>query len=211
VATGGFTLLEISITLALLALAVMVALPSLESVTGVRMRSAAGQMSGLIRGLYDQSALSGQTCRLAIDLDQRSYWPECAKGAVRLSTSKEESRDGQRYVDELAQQRAQERLTSLQRDNPLQAQLEAKTPFARYENLDMKRTTLPDGVTFDSVWTEHQSQKYVAGSAFLYFFPSGATERAVVALKHRDEIVSLRVNALSGRVELLSGPLEIPK
>jgi general secretion pathway protein H len=207
----GFTLLEISITIALLALAVMIALPGIESVTGVQMRSSAGQLSGLIRGLYDQAALGGQTCRLSIDLDQRTYWPECAKGAVRISRTKEESRDGQRYVDEAAVQREKDRLTNLQRDNPVQAELESKTAFSRFENLDLKKATLPEGVSFDWVWSEHQTQKYVGGSAYIYFFPSGATERAIVALKHKDDIVSITVNALSGRVEIVPGAAEIPR
>lgn len=189
----------------------MIALPGLESVTGVQMRSSAGQLSGLIRGLYDQAALGGQTCRLAIDLDQRTYWPECAKGAVRISHNKEESRDGQRYVDDQAEQRAKDRLVNLQRDNPVQAELEAKTAFSRFENLDLKKSKLPEGVTFDWVWTEHQTQKYVGGSAYLYFFPSGFTERAIVALRHRDDVMSVKVNALSGRVELVSGAVEVPK
>jgi len=208
---SGVTLLEISISIALLALAVMIALPGLESVTGVQMRSSAGTMSGVIRGLYDQAALGGQTCRLAIDLDQETYWPECAKGVVRISRTKEESRDGQRYVDDQAELRAKERLVNLQRDNPVQAELEAKSSFARFENLDLKKGKLPEGVSFDWVWTEHQTQKYVGGNAYLYFFPSGATERAVIVLKHRDDTIGVKVNALSGRVELIPGPVEVPK
>lgn len=207
----GFTLLEICISLVLLVMAMSVAIPGLESVTGMRMRTSAGELAGALRALYDQSALSGRTCRMAFDLDKRSYWPECAKADARISAMKEESRDGQRYVDARAEQREQERLAELQRDNPIEAQIEAKTPFARYQDQDIKRVQLPDGVEFDWIWTPHQTQKYSAGDAYLYFFPQGNVERGYIALKHNDEAVTLLVSPLTGKVQLVPGEAEVPK
>ncbi|MHB1844072.1 MAG: pilus assembly FimT family protein [Deltaproteobacteria bacterium] len=208
---AGFTLLEICITLALLVMALSVAMPGLESVTGARLRSSAGEMSGELRGLFDEAALSGRTCRMVFDIDARSYWPECAKGEARVSAQKEESRDGQRYVDTQAVQREQERMADLQRDNPIEAQIEAKTPFARYTDEDLPRRTLPDGVDLAWVWTQHQTQKYTAGDAYLYFFPQGNSERGLIALKHGDDVVTLTVSPLTGRVRLVPGELEVPK
>ncbi len=210
-ATSGFTLLEITITLVLLVLALSVAIPGLESVTGARLRSSAGEMAGEMRALFDESALSGRTCRMAFDLDKRTYWPECAKSAARISSQKEESRDGQRYVDTQAIEREQDRMAELQRDNPFEAQIEAQTPFARFTDVDVPRRTLPDGVDFDWVWTQHQTQKYTAGDAYLYYFPQGNAERGLVVLKHGDDAVALSVSPLTGRVVLSSGEPEVPK
>ena len=75
---GGFTLLEIGIALVVLALAFSLALPGLEAVTGARMRSAAGHLSSSMRALYSEAALTGRTCRIAFNLDDRSYAVECA-------------------------------------------------------------------------------------------------------------------------------------
>ncbi|MHB8420294.1 MAG: pilus assembly FimT family protein [Myxococcales bacterium] len=207
----GFTLLEITISLVLLVMALSVAIPSLESLTGVRMRSAAGKLAGALRALYDESALSGRTCRMAFDLDARTYWPECAPNGARLSSVKEESRDGKRYIDELAQREEQERVAELQRDNPIEARIEAKTPFARYEDEAVKRFQLPDGVSFGWVWTPHQTQKYSAGDAYLYFFPQGNAERGLITLTHGDDAISLAVSPLTGKVKLTQGEAEVPK
>ncbi len=208
----GFTLLEICISLVLLVMAMSIALPGIESVTGVRMQASAGQLAGCMRALFDQAALSGRTCRMAFDLDARTYWPECAQGAARISSTKEESREGKRYIDEQAVQREQDRLADLQRDNPIQAQIEAKTPFAKYEDEDIRRYQLPDGVSFAWIWTMHQTQKYTAGDAYLYFFPQGNAERGIVVLKHGDDdFISVALNPLTGKVRLTKGELEVPK
>jgi general secretion pathway protein H len=189
-----------------------IALPGLESVTGVRMQSSAGQLAGCMRALFDQAALSGRTCRMAFDLDARTYWPECAQGSARISSSKEESRDGKRYIDELAKQRELDRMTDLQRDNPIQAQIEAKTPFAKYEDEDTRRYQLPDGVSFAWVWSPHQTQKYTAGDAYVYFFPQGNAERGIIVLKHGDDdLISVAMNPLTGKVRLTPGEVEVPK
>jgi general secretion pathway protein H len=208
----GFTLLEICISLVILVAAMSIALPSLESVTGVRMRTSAGQLAGCMRALYDQAALSGQTCRMAFDIDARTYWPECAKTSARISSTKEESRDGKIFIDQVAAQRELDRLTDLQRDNPIQAQIEAKTPFAKYEDEDTRKYQLPDDVSFAWIWTPHQTQKYTAGPAYLYFFPQGNAERGIIVLKHSDDdMVSVTLNPLSGKVRLTSGEVEVPK
>ncbi len=207
----GFTLLEITISLVLLVMALSVAMPGLESLTGVRMRSAAGQLAGSLRALYDESALTGKTCRMAFDLDARTYWPECAPNGARLSAIKEESRDGQRFVDKAAQQQEVERMAELQRDNPIEAQIEAKTPFARYQDDTNKRMQLPDGVSFGWVWTPHQTQKYTAGDAYLYFFPQGNAERGLIALTHGDDAITVAVSPLTGKVKLTQGEAEVPK
>ena len=47
--------------------------------------------------------------------------------------------------------------------------------------------TLPDGVSFAWIWVQHQAEKYIAGDAFLYFFPQGNTEHAMIALKRGDD------------------------
>ena len=208
---AGFTLLEIIITLALLVMAVSIALPSLESVTGARMRSAAGELAGSLRALYDHAALSGRTCRMAFDLDARTYWPECAQGAARISSVAEESRDGKRYVDATAEQHEQERLEELQHDNPIEAKLEAKTPFAKFQDEDVQRVQLPPDVAFAWIWTPHQTQKYTAGDAFVYFFPQGNAERAYVALAHGDDVLTVALSPLTGKVRVDPGEDEVPK
>jgi general secretion pathway protein H len=208
-AAGGFTLLEIGIALVVLALAFSLALPGLEAVTGARMRSAAGHLSSSMRALYSEAALTGRTCRIAFNLDDRSYTVECAQGAARISSVKEEVRDGQRYRDLKKEQDEIERLRDLAKDNPIQAQLEAKTAYLTVPGV--AKVTLPDGVFFQSIWVQHQAEKVVAGDAFLYFFPQGNTEHALITLKRGDDLLTVESNSLTGRVQLIDGAIEAPK
>jgi general secretion pathway protein H len=208
---GGFTLLEIGITLAVLVLAITFAMPSLQAVTGVRMRSAAGQLGSQMRALYNEAALGGHTCRIVFDLDARQYWPECAPNDAKISSVKEQARDGRLYVDALKEQQDVERLAELQRDNALQAQLEAKTAFGNFKDPDVKRVVLPDGVSFGSVWVQHQSERYTGGTAYLYFFPQGNSERALIVLKQKDDYITVKQSSLTGHVVLVDGAVEVPK
>ncbi len=205
----GFTLIEIGIALLVLTLAFTLALPGLEAITGSRMRSAAGQLSSSMRALYSEAALSGRTCRIAFDLDERSYQAECAQGAARISSQKEEVRDGRRYRDLKKEQDEADRLRDLTKDNPIQAQLEAKTAYLAIPGA--AKVFLPDGVTFDSIWVQHQAEKYVGGDAYVYFFPQGNTEHALITLKRGEDLITVQSNSLTGRVQLLDGAVEAPK
>ncbi len=208
-AAGGFTLLEIGIALVVLALAFSLALPGLQAVTGARMRSAAGHLSSAMRAVYSEAALSGRTCRIAFNLDDRSYTVECAQGAARISSVKDEVRDGQRYRDLKKEQDEVERLRDLAKDNPIEAQLEAKTAYFALPGVP--KVMLPDGVFFQSIWVQHQAEKVVAGDAFLYFFPQGNTEHALITLKRGDDLITVESNSLTGRVQLIDGAVEAPK
>ena len=140
-----------------------------------------------------------------------STGPECAPNQAKISSQKEEVRDGRRYVDALKEQEEAQRLAELQKDNQLQAQLEAKTAFGVYQDHDIKKVTLPDGVSFASVWVQHQSEPYVGGNAYVYFFPQGRSERAQVVLKQREDFITVRQSSLSGRVQFIDGAAEVPK
>ena len=61
---------------------------------------------------------------------------------------------------------------------------------------------------FSEVWVAHQPEPYVAGKAFLYFWPSGLTEAAAIHLKQGDDFNTLIVSPLTGRVRIVRGRVE---
>lgn len=201
----GFTLLELLIVSGLVIAIALVVIPSAQSVLGLRAKEAASKMAAAIRAMYGESVLSGRTCRLVFDLDERAYWPECAEGRVRIQEM-EESRRGQRYEEE-RRDRAR---------NDLQAQamqeVEAKSAFTAFEGKMVRRQELPDGVYFDSVWTRHQPEPYSAGTAFLYFFPHGETERAYIHVaRDEDDVFTVIVDPVTGRTRVLGERVEVPR
>ena len=64
----GFTLVEMTITVAIIAMMTAVAIPSLSSVTRLELRKQSRKLSGVIRATYDDAALSGDTHRIVFDM-----------------------------------------------------------------------------------------------------------------------------------------------
>jgi type II secretion system protein H len=71
--TRGFTLLELLLVLAIIALAVGVLIPRLPDVAGVELRQSARRLAGAARYAADQAAVRKTTFRLAFDFKQRAY------------------------------------------------------------------------------------------------------------------------------------------
>src|SRR5581483_8807813 len=150
--------------------------------------------------------LTGRTCRIAFDIDARSYDVQCATGAATISSQKEEVREGRHYVDVKKQQDELDRLRELAKDNPVEAQLEAQTAYSELPGVP--KVTLPDGVSFEAIWVQHQAEKYTAGDAYVDCCPQGNTEHALITLKRGDDLISVECSPLTGRVQLIDGAVE---
>ncbi len=178
----GMTLLEIGIALAIVAGLIALAVPAISSVARVQLRQKSGQLAGGIRSIYGASAVAGRSCRLVMDLDASAYWSECAQGAVRLAADGERARGGAREAsreEELLATVAQ-RGDAISDEERTRAELARKSAFAPTN--DIPRTALGGSVRFAAVWISHQPERYLAGKAFLYFWPSGLTETASIQL-----------------------------
>ena len=70
---NGFTLVEAAITLAILAIAASVVIPSMNRITRAELRRVSGQLSGMMRTAYDSAALTGQVHRLRFDFEKHFF------------------------------------------------------------------------------------------------------------------------------------------
>jgi general secretion pathway protein H len=204
----GMTLLEIGIALAIVAGLIALAVPSISSVARVQLRQRTGQLAGGIRSLYGASAMAGRSCRLVMDLDASAYWSECAQGAVRLAADGERARGGAREAsreEELLATVAQ-RGDAISDEERTRAELARKSAFTPTN--DIPRTALGGSVRFAAVWISHQPERYLAGKAFLYFWPSGLTETASIQLAQGDDVNTLLVEPLTGKVRIASGRVD---
>ena len=204
----GMTLIEVGVALCVAGLMLAMAVPALSAVTRAQLRQKSGQLAGGIRALYGASAIQGHTCRLVFDLDANSYWSECAKSNVRLDSEGERSQNGVRLAsraEELALEPKRDGMSDEEREKATLAQ---KSTFA--ENKEIPKTQLGSSVRFTDVWIQHQREKYVAGKAFLYFWSSGLTEEASIHLAQGDDIFSLIVSPLTGRVKIVGDRVDAP-
>lgn len=197
----GFTLIEVGVVIFVMAALVGVAIPTLRSVTGVEAQGAVGKLASNIRASRGKAAVSGETCRLEFDLDDGSYELQCAQGFVRARA--ERSRGGERIEQD--EERDLKRLTEQER-----AEREILKTASFAPSPSLPRQKLPGKLDFRAVWTAHQEEKYVKGKAYLYFYPSGMSERANVQLEDGDRAWSLHVSSLAAKVRVHADLVELP-
>jgi general secretion pathway protein H len=201
----GMTLIEVGIAMAIVAGLIAIAIPALSNVTRVQLRQKTGQLAGGVRSLYGGTALAGHSCRLVLDLDAKAYWSECAEGAVQLAREGEQATGGKRELT-----REEELLADAREGGDEQEQM--KLTLARKSafkvSSDIPRTQLGGSVRFLDIWVQHQPERYTGGKAYLYFWPSGLTERAAIHLAQGDDVNTLLVSPLSGKVRIVSGRVD---
>ena len=206
--TLGMTLIEVCIALAIAGLLVAVAIPAIGNVTRAALRQKAGQLAGAVRSMYGATALAGKSCRLVFDLDAGTYHSECAKGSITLSREGERARNGVREATKEEELLADKKRESLSAEDRERLELAQKSAFAA--STDVPPTELGTSVRFDGIWVQHQPEKYVAGKAFLYFWPSGLTEAASIQLEQNEDVITLIVSPLTGRVRVIAGREDAP-
>jgi general secretion pathway protein H len=227
----GFTLLELVIVIAIIGLLLGSAVIAVGSLTGTKAKEASAELAGTIRLLYDSAALTGRTCRLVFDLPQAKdddgkvkYHAECAKGALTASRDRDaELKEVERIKKENERnpRRAEERsrYKPLNSDDaPTLQELQAREKdrveqAAKYDTFateEVKDKVLPGAVRL-SVWTRHQRDPVKAGTAYLYFFPQGFTERAQIVLKQGDNAWTVKLSPLTGKCAVVSEELEPPR
>ncbi len=204
----GLTLIEVGVALCVAGLMLAVAIPALSAVTRAQLRQKTGQLAGGLRALYGAAAIAGHTCRLVFDLDDGAYWSECSKSNVRISREGERSQNGARLAtreEELLQETKTEGLSEEER-----ARLELLQKSAFAPSPDIPRTELGKSVRFTDVWVQHQPERYASGKAFLYFWSSGLTEEASIHLAQGDDVFSLLVSPLTGKVKVVGERVDAP-
>jgi general secretion pathway protein H len=225
-AERGLTLIEIAIALVIAAVLFAAVVVSVGSITGSRARASAGELAGTIRSLYDTAALTGKTCRIVFELpapkseEPVRYHAECAAKGVTTERDRENSlKEDNRAREAAARDPGREQRQNFTRSNSAPSiqdlmaeekeRVENAARYSAYTTPEVAPRELPDGVTL-SVWTRHQRQAIENGVAYLYFFPQGYTEKAHVQVRQGDNVWTLDISPLTGKVNVVAEALEVP-
>jgi prepilin-type N-terminal cleavage/methylation domain-containing protein len=73
-AEAGFTLIELSIVVLIIAIVARIAIPRLRSLTGAELTATTRRLANTTRYLYEEAALRGTVLTLYFDLDRQEYW-----------------------------------------------------------------------------------------------------------------------------------------
>lgn len=203
----GMTLLEIVVAFAVMALLMMIVIPSIESYSGVNVREEAGRIAGAIRFMHGESALSGRVCRLVFDIDEGYWWAECASAGYTVAQQNGVFLPDTNNFDK-ENSRKDELLDEAEK---LRAKIEKRAEFAQFQDEEISKRRLPENTQL-TIWTSHQKEKMKKGQAFLYFFPQGNTERAHITISGQyGDVYTLAVSPLTGKVRVIDKELSVPR
>jgi general secretion pathway protein H len=216
----GFTLIELLVGVAIMALIMGGSIYGVRSLARSDLRGTSSKLAGAIRYCFDRAVTTGSYFRIVLDLDGNKYWAERSDNRMYLAHGKEESPGKGKAFDQEAEdkkkdEQEQKEKEQLSSHNQLGASLEPpprprRAKFQTFKDATLPTVTMKATKLFD-IYTPRQREPYTSGKAYLYFFPDGHTERAVIRLNDGDEFYSLVVHPLTGRVEVKPGKYDIPR
>lgn len=183
----GFTLIELLVVVVVMMAVTAAVITGVGNIRGASLQAEAGKLSTAVRYLYNLTVLSGRAHRLVIDLDSRSYWGEEQTSSdpceAFLLPGEGDDEDGK----------------PAGKDGEEQTQ----SGFSASNSRLLAKYTLDQGIKIQGVMTSHQVQPTEKGQAYVYFFPNGTTESAVVHLEgDQDDVMTVEVLALQGSAKI---------
>ncbi len=220
--SNGFTLLEILIVIAIMGMVVGSVTVGLRAVTNSDLRTAASKMSGGIRYLFDRASATGRIHRLVIDFEQQKYWAEVSDDRFLMARERETEETRQREVEEIAKEEEEEKRLAEEKQEGQRNKYDIsayqpeefkpkRARFSAFKELAIKPVNLK-GPKIASIFTPRLAEPQTTGRGYIYFFPLGQTEPALVHLADKDDkkFYSLVVHPLTGRVQVHSEYIEPP-
>ncbi len=212
------TLIEIMVVVAIIGLGAGGAVMGLRSVGKATLKGSAAQMASAIRYCYDRAITTNSYYRMVIDLGSNSYSIEKSDERMLLAREKEKApgkgiafdRDALEKERDVKETEDEQRMRA--RGQGLGIALEPpprpkRAKFQSFTDATAKKVVLKKVRLFD-VYTPRQRESYKQGKAYLYFFPDGHTERAIIHLADGEDFYTLLVSPLTGKVEVRKGRIE---
>jgi general secretion pathway protein H len=205
-------MIELLIAVALVALLTGGVATGMGAFGSTRLRASATMILGGIRVAMTQANTTGYPTRLVFDLDQRTVVLEQSNARMLRKTddrSREEDPSAGAAAATEAERKAAEASKRI-----LEGPREAAPLFVASGafNKGSGRSLEPE-IAFKSVHTEHDEEPRTEGRAYLYFWPGGGTEKAVIILTRpgMPDGTSIVVSSLTGRAAIHKGTVEFDR
>ncbi len=185
--SSGFTLVEVLLVLAIIAMVMAVGLPAISRVTVYRLNATTRQFVGLIRTIRNDAILLNLTHRLAINLEKRTYWVE---NQTRGGLLTENSTEGQ-----VSKKNSKEPPPS---------------NFGLAEKYSKEPRVMPGGIEFTSIYKEREGTR-IDGIVYIHFFPNGINDSAILHIAREgspETTTSLVIRPTSGKVDMFREKLK---
>lgn len=208
----GMTLLEILVVVAVVAMLFGVAVVGSGALTSSRMRADAAMLTGAVKAATARANSTGRPSRLVFDLDEHRVILEQGAGPMlRVKDDDESTGAGAAAVTETEKLAAEAARAMMEGPRAPKAQFVAVTDSGiQTEGSDAGRA-LSSGVRFRSIQTDHDGEPRTKGRAYLYFWPGGGTERAILQLERdgSETGITVVVSPLTGRSRVETGWVDL--
>ena len=215
----GFTLIEMMIALVIVALITVVTVKGLHSFAKTDLRATATRMAGSIRYLFDRASTTGRVHRLVLDFDNGKYWAEVSDDQFIMGAGKETEESRKKEAEKIAKEEEVKReaaekeaffggsqIPSRYMPKPF---IPKRAKFEGFRETAVKAFTLKSGVVLSDIYTPRLVKPLTEGKGYVYFFPMGMTEAAVIHLSDgKDTFYTLVVHPLTGRVSVKNSFVE---
>ena len=194
---GGFTLFELIVAIAVVALIMGLVIGRTDQYLETDMKTASNKLAATIRYIYNKSITEGMYIRMVFDMNEQTYWVEATRDPLLMTVegSKERKKKEEEQKKSAEEAPAEGEIPKIEIQEPI---------FSPVESFLLKPTRLPDPVFFKDIMTEHNPTPQEGGEATINFFPNGYVEHAIINLRDEEDEVhySLETNPITGRVKI---------
>ncbi len=212
--TRGVTLVEVLITVTVIALITGSAVLGMGAVTNARLKRSAAMLAGAVRVAYAHANAKSKPVRLVFDFEERMIVLE--ESTSELVIERNDRTGGAAAATEAERAAVAEAEAILKGPRAPRPSFQPAKAFGFNPEKDRPGKELSTGVRFLQVETGHQDEPIAEGRAYLYFWPGGQTERAAIQLslgggETEDSVMTVLVSPLTGKTELKRGKVSMPR
>lgn len=223
-ARRGVTLIEVLVTVALIAVVMGIAITGFGGSGSAQLRQATTRVAAAVRVAYARSTAAGRVVRLVFDFGSSTIAMEETPDRHTIKKGSL-SGDAADSAEELARDAAGASAVRAPKSQfqPIDLRKGAGVRLRDDEEAsddegNAKPVPLPSKVQFWQIDVEHQPQPVRDGKAYLYFFPGGQTENASIQLRianasedDKTGFLTVLVSPLTGKAKIVGGRANAPK
>jgi general secretion pathway protein H len=210
----GLTLIEVVIAIVLVALLSGSLLFGKNMLVGSRMKSTATLIVSSVRFGLTRANATGRPARLVIDMDKKQLSIEEASTSLMLREKGKDQSGGAAPASSVEAKARAETEKILEGPHAARASFSKPSGLSGAAEELANGRSLGDGVEVVQVRTEHDEEYLREGRAYIYFWPGGTTERAVVQLKKagdKETALTIVLSPLTGRAKIEKGAVDFPE
>lgn len=212
----GLTLVEVIITVTLLALVSAAAVYGSGATSSARIKRSAVMIAGAIRIAYAHANATSKTVRLTFDFDERLVILE--ESSSQLMLVKGDRTGGAAAATEAEKAALEEADSILKGPRSPRPAFEPTKAFGWNPQEGKPGKELATGIRFLQIETSHTDEPEDTGRAYLYFWPGGQTERAAIQIvkatadtAEEGDVMTILVAPLTGKSELKKGKVSMQR